>query len=113
MQLSALILVALALATRADAFAPASVAPPTLRRATTGVATPRKQQSVELSVVIDTSLIDAYDMSVSRTAFFLCFFGAAGSAAIGRAVIPIVWEKYWDTQALVGAGNTLGGRVRA
>lgn len=60
---------------------------------------------------IDTSLIDVYDMTVSRTAFFLCLFGATGSAAMGRVVIPKTWASYWDTQSLIGSGTPLGGRV--
>lgn len=52
---------------------------------------------------------DVQDMTVARTAFALCFFGALGTAAVGRAVIPITWTKYWETQALKGLGTTLGG----
>ena len=80
------------------AFAP----PSTIRAA--------KMQSMELNA-IDTSLIDVYDMTVSRTAFFLCLFGATGSAAMGRVVIPKTWASYWDTQSLIGSGTPLGGRV--
>ena len=78
-------------------------APPSTIRAT-------KMQSMELNA-IDTSLIDVYDMTVSRTAFFLCLFGATGSAAMGRVVIPKTWASYWDTQSLIGSGTPLGGRV--
>jgi len=69
-----------------------------------------KTNSMELNA-IDTSLIDVYDMTVSRTAFFLCLFGATGSAAMGRVVIPKTWASYWDTQSLIGSGTPLGGRV--
>ncbi|KAL7553751.1 hypothetical protein ACHAWF_017077, partial [Thalassiosira exigua] len=100
MQLSALVLVA-ALAT-GSAFAPANVASPAPR------ATAAKK-SVQL-YAIDASLVNVNDMAVSRAAFALCFFGAAGSAAIGRAVIPKIWDKYWDVQSLVGAGTAIGGR---
>ena len=68
------------------------------------------QSMMELNA-IDTSLIDVYDMTVSRTAFFLCLFGATGSAAMGRVVIPKTWASYWDTQSLIGSGTPLGGRV--
>lgn len=55
---------------------------------------------------------DVAEMTVARTAFALCLFGALGTAAAGRAVIPITWNKYWETQALKGLGTSLGGEVR-
>lgn len=93
--LSLLLLTSLA---TVNAFSP----PSTIRAA--------KMQSMELNA-IDTSLIDVYDMTVSRTAFFLCLFGATGSAAMGRVVIPKTWQSYLDTRSLIGTGTPLGGRV--
>jgi hypothetical protein len=65
-----------------------------------------------LGLAFDPALLDVGDMTVSRTAFCLCFFGATGSAAVGRAVIPVTWEKWQATQALKGTGTSLGGPVR-
>merc|ERR1712238_382279 len=42
------------------------------------------------------------EMEGARVAFWLCFFGASGSAAIGRAVIPLTYGKYQETVALKG-----------
>ena len=49
------------------------------------------------------------ELSAARAAFGLCFFGAAGSAAMGRSAIPQVWDKYQLTQSLKGQGPSLGG----
>jgi len=51
------------------------------------------------------------EMEGARVAFWLCFFGASGSAAIGRAVIPLTYGKYQETVALKGvlSERSLGG----
>jgi len=58
---------------------------------------------------IDISAIDISEMTVSRTAFWICLVAAAGTAQIGRGAIPVTWEKYQATQALAGSGSSLGG----
>lgn len=62
---------------------------------------------------IDASTLDPLmveDMVAARAAFGLAFFGATGSAGVGRAVIPLTWDRYQDTKALAGTGSTrLGG----
>lgn len=87
--------------TTAGAFCPGSAAPARIAVRETPVR--------RLGLALDPALLDVGDMTVSRTAFFLCFFGATGSAAVGRAVIPVTWEKWQATQALKGAGSSLGG----
>ena len=69
-----------------------------------------RKDAIQLRIAPDASLLDAADMTVSRTAFFLCLFGATGTAAAGRVVIPITWQKFWAVQALKGEGTSLGGR---
>merc|ERR1712226_90274 len=49
------------------------------------------------------------DMVAARAAFGLAFFGATGSAGVGRAVIPLTWDRYQDTKSLAGKGTSLGG----
>lgn len=49
------------------------------------------------------------DIETARTAFVLCFFGAVGSAAVGREVIPVTFREYKKTLALRGKGASLGG----
>eukprot|EP00555_Chaetoceros_dichaeta_P012412 CAMPEP_0198269004 /NCGR_PEP_ID=MMETSP1447-20131203/39647_1 /TAXON_ID=420782 /ORGANISM="Chaetoceros dichaeta, Strain CCMP1751" /LENGTH=218 /DNA_ID=CAMNT_0043960353 /DNA_START=314 /DNA_END=970 /DNA_ORIENTATION=- len=48
-------------------------------------------------------------MSNSRITFWLCFFGATGSAAVGRAAIPKTIKSIKLNQSLAGQGNSLGG----
>lgn len=50
------------------------------------------------------------DMESARAAFVLCFFGAVGSAAVGREVIPVTIRENKKLQELVGQGQaTIGG----
>lgn len=44
------------------------------------------------------------DMESARAAFVLCFFGAVGSAAVGREVIPVTIREQKKLQDLVGKG---------
>ena len=44
------------------------------------------------------------DIKSARAAFALCFFGAAGSASLGREVIPKTWGQWERTNALKGTG---------
>jgi len=60
-----------------------------------------------LKVQIDADLIT--EMSNSRITFWLCFFGATGSAAVGRAAIPKTIKSIKLNQSLAGQGNSLGG----
>jgi hypothetical protein len=48
-------------------------------------------------------------MSVSRGLFYLWFFGASGSAGIGRKAFPAFLEKETEKQNLAELGPTLGG----
>jgi len=45
------------------------------------------------------------EVESARAAFVLCFFGAIGSAAVGREVIPVTWREYQKLNALVGKGT--------
>lgn len=49
------------------------------------------------------------EIESARAAFALCFFGAVGSASLGRDAIPIVWQKFQVAKTLEGQGPTLGG----
>ena len=49
------------------------------------------------------------DMKAARAAFALCFFGAAGTASLGREVIPKTWGQWKKTQELMGSGKGSGG----
>lgn len=61
----------------------------------------------KLNSQIDAELIR--EMSNSRITFWLCFFGATGSAAVGRAAIPKTIKSIKLNQSLAGRGNSLGG----
>ena len=49
------------------------------------------------------------EIKAARAAFALCFFGAAGSASLGREVIPKTWNQWKSTQSLIGSGLGSGG----
>lgn len=49
------------------------------------------------------------EMKSARAAFALCFFGAAGSASLGREVIPKTWNQWQRTRAIMGSGKGSGG----
>jgi len=59
------------------------------------------------SLNLDASIVT--EMGAARGAFGLCFFGAAGSASLGREVLPKTWNHYWGVQALKGKGAAPSG----
>jgi len=76
---------------------------------------PSSQRFVNLSKSMRLSMqmtdIDAEmikEISSARIAFWLCFFGAGGSAAVGRAAIPKTYKSYELNQSLKGK-DSLGG----
>jgi len=78
------------------------------------IVAPRLPSSTALNVQI-TDIIDAdlvKEMATSRITFWLCFFGASGSAAVGRAAIPKTIDSIKLNQELSGkenaGGETLG-----
>lgn len=60
-----------------------------------------------LKVVVDPAIL--LEAKGARAAFFLCFFGAGGSAATGRVTIPKLIDQWKGYQALKGQGTSLGG----
>jgi len=72
------------------------------------VLSPQRVSSVtKLNLQIDAEMIR--EMSNSRITFWLCFFGATGSAAVGRAAIPKTIDSIKLNLSLAGQGNSLGG----
>lgn len=51
-------------------------------------------------------------MESARFAFWLCFYGAAGAASVGREIIPIRFGRLMDRKALKGKGPSLGGEEK-
>lgn len=68
--------------------------------------TRRTSSSSSSLAVVDPQF--AAELSTARAAFGLCFFGAAGTAALGRDAIPFVWKKFQATRALGGQGPVSG-----
>lgn len=50
------------------------------------------------------------EIKAARAAFVLCFFGAVGTASLGREVIPKTWSQWQSTKKLVGSGKGSGGK---
>jgi len=63
--------------------------------------------TTSLKVVIDTDIL--LEAKGARGAFFLCFFGAGGSAATGRVTIPKLIDQWKGYLALKGQGTSAGG----
>ena len=59
--------------------------------------------------VVDQFSISVDDIKAARAAFALCFFGAAGTASLGREVFPKTLNQWKSTQALIGSGKGSGG----
>jgi hypothetical protein len=60
--------------------------------------------------IVDQLSLSVDDIKAARAAFALCFFGAAGTASLGREVFrPKTWNQWKSTQDLVGSGKGSGG----
>jgi len=66
----------------------------------------RVTSNTKLNLQIDANVIT--EMSNSRITFWLCFFGATGSAAVGRAAIPKTIDAIKLNQSLSGKPNSGG-----
>lgn len=76
--------------------------------ATTTIGRNKKQRQSLTPLQMDPAMIQ--DMETARIAFALCFFGAIGSAAVGREVIPVTWREYQKLSQMKGKGAaTIGG----
>lgn len=63
--------------------------------------------NTKLNLQIDADVIN--EMTNSRITFWLCAFGATGSAAVGRAAIPKTIDAIKLNLSLAGKGNTTDG----
>mmetsp|Transcript_40931 Transcript_40931/g.96047 ORF Transcript_40931/g.96047 Transcript_40931/m.96047 type:complete len:279 (-) Transcript_40931:939-1775(-) len=67
----------------------------------------KNSRAAPLGLVFDVDTVN--EISAARAAFVLCFFGAAGSAAVGRSVIPKTLDAWKATNSLRGINPSSGG----